>query len=215
MAREALASVTGGDTLTADGRLAVRAPLAGVVTARNIVPGVRVAAGDALFSILDPSVVWLTVNVPAARAGDVREGSIAHFRLEGSSRLYVTGSMISRVGMLDSVTRTIPVTYRVANPDGSITVGANARAAVRTGRRVAGLVIPASAVLEEDGRPIAYVQVEGELFEKRELQLGAREGDRIVILGGLAAGERVVTGAAYQVRLASLSTSVPAEGHEH
>jgi RND family efflux transporter MFP subunit len=207
--------VTGGDTLTVDGRLAVRAPLAGVVTARNVVPGVRVSAGDPLFSILDPSVVWLTVNVPAARAGDVREGSIAHFQVEGSSRLHVSGSMISRIGVLDSVTRTTPVTYRVPNPDGSITVGANARAAVRTGRRVTGLVIPASAVLEEDGRPIAWVQVEGELFEKRDLRLGAREGDRIVVLGGLAAGERLVTGAAYQLRLASLSNSVPTEGHEH
>jgi hypothetical protein len=32
---------------------------------------------------------------------------------------------------------------------------------------------------------------------------------------GIRAGERVVTGAAYQVRLASLSTAVPAHGHEH
>jgi len=215
VAREALAGLAGGDPLTSDGRLPIRAPLAGIVTARHIVPGVRVAAGDALFSIVDPSVVWLTVNVPAARAGDVRSGSIAHFRLEGSSRLHQSGRMISRVRMLDSVTRTISVTYQVANPDGGITIGANARAAVRTGGRVNGLVIPASAVLEEDGRPIAYVQVEGELFEKRDLRLGAREGDRVVILGGLVAGERVVTGAAYQVRLASLSTSVPAEGHEH
>jgi hypothetical protein len=35
------------------------------------------------------------------------------------------------------------------------------------------------------------------------------------VLTGIVAGERVVTGAAYQVRLASLSTSVPAQGHEH
>ena len=117
--------------------------------------------------------------------------------------------------MLDSLTRTIPVVYEVSNRDGSITIGANAHAAVRTGRRVIGLVLPASAVLDEDGRPIAYVQVEGELFERRELRLGARDGDRVLVLSGLEPGERVVTGSAYQVRLASLSTSVPAEGHEH
>ena len=125
------------------------------------------------------------------------------------------GRMISRGAMLDSMTRTIPVVYEVANPRGVVTIGANARVAVRTGRRVAGLVVPASALLDEDGRPIAYVQVEGELFEKRDLRLGGREGDRVIVLGGLKPGDRVVTGAAYQVRLASLSTSVPAEGHEH
>jgi RND family efflux transporter MFP subunit len=215
VAREALAGLTGGGALTADGRLPIRSPLAGVVTARQIVPGARVAPGEELFSIVDPSVVWLSVNVPAARAGDVHPGSGALFRLEGSPMEHEARRMVSRGSMLDSLTRTIPVVYEVLNRGGSITLGANARASVRTGRRVTGLVLPGSAVLDEDGRPIAYVQVEGELFEKRELRLGGREGGRVLVLGGLGAGDRVVTGAAYQVRLASLSTSVPAEGHEH
>jgi hypothetical protein len=76
-------------------------------------------------------------------------------------------------------------------------------------------VIPLSAVLDEDGRPVAYVQVEGERFERRDLTLGGTSGDTALVLSGIEAGERVVTGAAYQVRLASLSTSVPAHGHEH
>jgi multidrug efflux pump subunit AcrA (membrane-fusion protein) len=185
------------------------------VTARHIVPGARVAPGEALFSIVDPSVVWLSVNVPAAMVSEVRAGSGTLFRLEGSPLSYESRRMISRGSMLDSITRTIPVVYEVVNRGGGITIGANARASVRTGRRVTGLVLPASAVLDEDGRPIAYVQVEGELFEKRELRLGGREGNRVLVLGGLKPGDRVVTGAAYQVRLASLSTSVPAEGHEH
>jgi membrane fusion protein, heavy metal efflux system len=86
---------------------------------------------------------------------------------------------------------------------------------VRTGLRQPGVVIPSSAVLDEDGRPIAYVQAEGEAFEKRELTIGGREGDRVLVRAGVKLGDRVVTGAAYQVRLASLSTSVPAHGHEH
>lgn len=215
VAREALAGLAGGGELTTDGRLPIRAPISGVVTARHLVTGARVAPGDELFSIVDPSLVWLSVNVPAARVGEVRSGSGALFRLEGSLRSHQAGRMISRASVLDSITRTMLVVYEVANRDGGIPIGANARAAVRTGRRVSGLVIPASAVLDEDGRPIAYVQVEGELFEKRELRIGGREGDRVIVLGGLKLGERVVTGAAYQVRLASLSTSVPAEGHEH
>jgi RND family efflux transporter MFP subunit len=215
VAREALAGLSGGGTLTADGRLPIRAPISGEVTARLVVPGARVAPGEALFSIVDPSVVWLAVNVPAARLDDVRRGSGAFFRLEGSEQTHEARRMISRGSVVDSMTRTIPVVYETANPRGAIAIGANARVAIRSGRWVTGLVIPASAVLDQDGRPIAYVQVEGELFEKRELRLGGREGDRVLVLGGIASGDRVVTGAAYQVRLASLSTSVPAEGHEH
>jgi membrane fusion protein, heavy metal efflux system len=59
------------------------------------------------------------------------------------------------------------------------------------------------------------VQAEGERFEKRELTIGGRDRDRTLVLSGIQRGDRVVTGAAYQVRLASLSTAVPAHGHEH
>ncbi|MHB1298497.1 MAG: efflux RND transporter periplasmic adaptor subunit, partial [Gemmatimonadaceae bacterium] len=78
-----------------------------------------------------------------------------------------------------------------------------------------GVVIPSSAVLEEDGRPVAYVQLHGEAFEKRDLTVGGAEGGRTLVLSGIRPGEYVVTGAPYQVRLASLSTAVPAEGHAH
>jgi multidrug efflux pump subunit AcrA (membrane-fusion protein) len=91
----------------------------------------------------------------------------------------------------------------------------NAQVAVGTGQQAEGVVISSSAILEEDGRPVAYVQPEGERFEKRELQIGGASGGRTLVLSGIKAGERIVTGAAYQVRLASLSTSVPAHGHEH
>ena len=125
------------------------------------------------------------------------------------SRTVAVGSMV------DPATRTVPVLYEVENPEGMIKVGAHARVVVHTGERAEGVVILDAAVLEEDGRPIAYVQPEGESFERRELVLGPRAGDRVLVRQGIAPGERVVTGAAYQVRLASLSTAVPAHGHEH
>jgi multidrug efflux pump subunit AcrA (membrane-fusion protein) len=179
------------------------------------VAGERVAAGDRLVSVVDPSVLWLSVNVPAARVAEVRPRSSALFRLEGSPSTYETHRMISRGAVLDSMSRTLPVVYEVDNPDGAITIGSNARAAIRTGKQVTGLVVPDAAILDEDGRPIGYVQVAGELFERRELRVGGRDGNRVLILGGLKLGDRLVVGAAYQVRLAALSTSVPAEGHAH
>lgn len=210
-AKEAL----GGYSADEGGRVTVRAPVGGVIAERRITPGSRVEAGAPLFTIVDASVVWLRVNVPAAQAPNVSRSSGVEFQVEGSPRTYAARRVISVGSVIDSLSRTVPVLLEVANPDGSLKVGANARVAVRTGRRERGVTIPASAVLDEDGRPIAYVQPEGESFEKRELLVAGRESGRVLVRGGLKAGERVVTGAAYQVRLASLSTSVPAHGHEH
>lgn len=212
-AHEAIAGL--GGSATEKGQLAVRTPISGVVAGRSIAPGSRVEAGTSLFAVVDPRVVWLRVNVPAAMAPRVSRSSGATFRPEGADGEYLVGRTVSVGSMIDSLSRTVPVIYEVANPDGSIKVGANARVAVRTGQRVEGVVIPTSAVLDEDGRPIAYVQTEGETFEKRELTLGGTDGEWALVRSGIEEGERVVTGAAYQVRLASLSTAVPAHGHEH
>jgi RND family efflux transporter MFP subunit len=212
-AREALAGIAGASDST--GQLPIRAPIAGVVASRRVIPGSRVAGGDLLFSIVDPSVVWLEVHVPAARAARLSAATGAAFRLEGSERTYQTRRTVSVGSVVDSLTRTLLVLYEAANPDRTIKVGATATVAVATGTQIRGVVVPSSAILDEDGRPICYVQASGERFEKREPTLGGNDGTHAVVLSGLRPGERVVTGAAYQVRLASLSTSVPAEGHAH
>ena len=213
-AREALAGFSGG-ALSANGRLAVSSPIAGVVARRTIAPGRRVEAGAPLFTVVDPSVVWLSVNVPAAQASLVGRSSGATFELEGATRQYETRRVVSIGSVIDSLSRTLPVIYEVANADGSVKVGATARVGVRTGATQQGVVVPASAILDEDGRPIVYVQPEGETFEKRSIRIGGQDGDRVLVLDGLKPGERIVTAAAYQVRLASLSTAAPAHGHEH
>jgi membrane fusion protein, heavy metal efflux system len=214
-AREALSGLAGGGAIGSGGRLAVRSPISGVIAERSIAPGSRVEAGTPLFTVVDPSVVWLKVNVPADRAPLVSTGSAATFRVGGFNRQYRAERAVSVGSVVDPTSRTVPVIYAVPNPDRSIKVGSTATAGVYTDRRTSGVIIPTSAILDEEGRSVAYVQVEGELFERRELTLGGVENDRTLVTSGIRKGERVVTGAAYQVRLASLSTSVPAHGHEH
>jgi len=214
-AREALAAFGGADAGRADGRIAIHAPLTGVVASRSLAPGSRVEAGAELFTVVDPSVVWLDVRVPAGEAARVSPASQATFRIPGSSDVWRAGRTVSVGGVIDSISRSVPVIYEVPNPGGTLKVGMHAQVAVGTGRELKGVVVPSAAILEEDGRPVAYVQPEGERFEKREVTVGGTSDDRTLILSGISDGERVVTGAAYQVRLASLSTSVPAHGHEH
>ena len=213
-AREALAGFGDGSTRD-DGRLVVRAPISGVIASRMAAPGGRVEAGAELFTIVDPAILWLDARVPAADAARVGASSTAQFRVPGSETLWRTSRTIAVGSIIDSVTRTVPVLYQLANERGVLKAGMHAQVAVSTGQRVAGLVVPSSAVLEEDGRSIVFVQPEGERFEKRVVALGGRDGTRSLVVAGLVAGERVVTGAAQQVRLASLSTAVPAHGHEH
>ena len=105
--------------------------------------------------------------------------------------------------------------YEVPNPDGRLRIGMSLTVYVETARAEEALVVPTSALVDEDGRTVAFVQLAGETFEKRDLTLGIRDGPVVQVLGGLSEGERVVTQGAYAVRLASVSTTLPAHGHAH
>jgi multidrug efflux pump subunit AcrA (membrane-fusion protein) len=79
----------------------------------------------------------------------------------------------------------------------------------------ARVAVPAEAIVIDQSLPTAYVMLEGELFQKRELELGVKDGDRVEVLRGIAPGERVATRGAYLVKLAALSPASFGPGHQH
>jgi multidrug efflux pump subunit AcrA (membrane-fusion protein) len=67
----------------------------------------------------------------------------------------------------------------------------------------------------EAGRPYVFVQLGGERFARRFIEIVSRDGDLVGIKSGVTPGERVVTRGAYDVQLASAAKELPAEGHVH
>jgi multidrug efflux pump subunit AcrA (membrane-fusion protein) len=76
-------------------------------------------------------------------------------------------------------------------------------------------VLPSDAVLMEAGRPYVFVQVGGEEFARRFIEVASRDGDIVGVKSGVKPGERVVIRGAYEVQLASAAKGLPAEGHVH
>ena len=84
------------------------------------------------------------------------------------------------------------------------------------GRQQEGtIVLPKSALIEEQGNYFVYVQLCPESYSKQEVKLGMTNGNDIEIISGLTAGQAVVTQGAYHVKLASTSNALPAHNHEH
>jgi cobalt-zinc-cadmium efflux system membrane fusion protein len=77
------------------------------------------------------------------------------------------------------------------------------------------VAIPTEAVVMDQGLPTAYVMLEGELFQRRDLELGARDGDWVEVVRGVERGERVATRGAYLIKLAALSPASFGAGHAH
>lgn len=208
-------SATGAGGVGGDYRLRLTSPINGVIALRSFVPGGRVSAGTPLFTIVDPRTAWLRVQVPAQVAAGIPSRARATFTTDGSQQVRTTSRLVSVGSVLDPRTRTVPVVFEIADAGGLFTFGQLAQVAVPTGGTVTGVVIPNRAILDDNGTPVAYIQVGGESFERRVLSLGASDGEHTHIVAGIRPGEMVVTSGAFHVRLASLAGDDFAGGHAH
>lgn len=78
------------------------------------------------------------------------------------------------------------------------------------------IVLPVSALIEEQGHFFVFVALEHEgEYVKKEVRIGASDGINRQILQGLNEGDRVVTQGAYAVKLASMSNAMPEHSHQH
>jgi RND family efflux transporter MFP subunit len=214
VARAALAAMGA----PADGayELALMAPIAGVINERHLAAGQRVAAGDLLFSIVDPRAVWMRFNVPAMDAGRTSATSGATFSVEGSDRVYRTSKVVSVGNDIDPDRRTLSVIVEIDNADLSLKGGMLGDGRLLLGDPIGGIAVPNSAIRDEDGVFVAYVQIGGETFERRAVRVGPSDGEWTLVESGIRPGERVVTLGAYQVKLSSLNTSELSDhGHVH
>jgi len=202
-------------TPDADGLFVIRAPVGGVIAQRNAVTGANVAAGMILFRVVDASQVHVVGQVPEADAAKARTVSAAEIEIPGRQDRVPAGRLASVGRVLDPQSRTLPITFAFDNRTLSLPVGQSVFLHLLMETLAPRPVVPAAAVVDDAGRPIVFVQREGETFERRAVTLGPRTGDLVQIVEGVQAGDRVVTKGAYLVRLASLSTSVPAHGHVH
>ena len=126
----------------------------------------------------------------------------------------MNGKLLSYGKSNDASTLFIPVTFSFDNK-GEVVPGSMVDVFLKLQPFEGAIVIPVSALIEEQGVFYAYVQTAGESFVKRTLSLGGSDGFQVKVLAGLKEGERVVTKGAYQIKLSSASGAIPAHGHAH
>ena len=194
---------------------ALRAPIAGRVAEVHAALGASFDEGAALFRIVRTDRVELQAQVPPSEAP---LPPIASVQLEVAGRpdpIPLKHDHVHDAGVIDPKTRALPVQIEVENRGGQLLIGQTGTAVIYTGRTQRVPVVPREAVLMEAGRPYVFVQIGGETFSRRYIDIVSRDGDVVGIRSGVRTGDRVVTRGAYEVQLASAAKGLPAEGHVH
>lgn len=174
--------------------LAVRAPIAGVVVQKSIMPGQFIQAGTTVcFVLSNVSTVWTQGHVfdsdlPSIHVGDPvdEENTSIHRKFHG-----VVSYIAAQV---DPATRTTLVRIVTQNPEGLLKKDMFVQTDIHTRTQKNVLTVPVPSVLHDaQNQPFVYVEVEPGKFAQRQITAGAQHGDEVEVLSGLKAGERVVS----------------------
>jgi cobalt-zinc-cadmium efflux system membrane fusion protein len=194
----------------------LQAPIGGRLAEVMVTLGASYDEGAPLFRIVRTDRVEVEVQVPAANVVVARE--TVGLRLEFPGQPIspeLEPDHVHDSGVLDPTTRALALQMEIENPDEQLLIGQVGTALLYTRTRQQWPVVPRTAVLTESGRPYVFVQLGGERFVRRFIEIAATEGDLVAVQRGVMLGERVVAQGAYEVQLASAATGLPTEGHVH
>ena len=194
----------------------LRAPIAGRIAEIYAALGASYDEGAPLFRIVRTDRVELQAQVPPSDAPLSHAITALAFEVPGRpDPIELVPDHVHDAGVIDAKTRALPVQIEVDNRGGQLLVGQTGTAVIYLGRTQRFPVVPREAVLMEGGRPYVFVQIGGESFARRPVEIVSRDGEVVGIRSGVMPGERVVTTGAYDIQLASAATGLPAEGHVH
>ena len=194
----------------------VVSPISGFVKNVLVAEGQYVSIGQPIASVSQNRNLVLKAEVSQKFFSKLPLISSANFKTAYDGKTYkaLNGKLLSFGKSNDANTLFIPVTFSFDNK-GEVVPGSLVDVYLKLQPFDGAIVIPVSALIEEQGMFYAYVQTAGESFVKRELKLGGSDGINIQVLSGLNEGERVVTKGAYQIKLATASGAIPLHGHAH
>jgi cobalt-zinc-cadmium efflux system membrane fusion protein len=172
----------------------ISAPIAGVVVDRQVGPGqyVQAAAGTPVFTIADPSSVWLLANVREAAAASVRAGDIMFVRVPAYPQREFRARVTYVAALVDSATHRLAVRAEIDNRDGALKPEMFATFRIQTSDATQSPAIPEAAVVYEgDAAHVWVVQGDG-LLAYRSIRTGRTNDGLVEVLEGLKPGERIV-----------------------
>ena len=177
----------------APGTSAIVSPIDGVVTASGITLGEMVETSRDAFTVADPSQIQVLANLYGHDMTSVKAGDRATVEAPVPNHPRFEGRVRSVNAAIDPATYTAPARIEIANPDGALRANMFVSVEIAADLGRDGVTVPAAAIQQTEGGPIAFVRLADDRFEKRGLSLGVQRADWVEVRSGVAAGETLAT----------------------
>jgi membrane fusion protein, heavy metal efflux system len=213
-AAERLRTLGLGTTGKAGSLIELRAPIAGIVVARDAVVGQPVDPDSSIATIVELGQVWFLGRLFENDLARVSVGAPAEVQLNAYPEERFNGPVELVGRQIDPVARTVTARIRLQNREDILRLGLFGTARIASGRAPAGapsLVVPRSAVAEINGKPVVFVRHPDDDFELHPVVLGHAALGKVEVLSGLREGEEVVVDGAFTLKSLVLKSTFAEE----
>jgi len=195
----------------------ITAPFDGYIKSISINNGDFVNQGAQLLTIGSDRSRLLETQVSASYASSLQTIQNVFYQKENDlwSSINASGGSVLSVGKEVQSTKPMLSVYAQVTEEITMPEGSFMEVEIAYGEAKKCILIPEASLLEDYGSYSVIAQLSGESFERRPVKIGRRNGEYVAVKEGLKAGEVVVTKGAYQVKMASMSGTTPAHGHDH
>lgn len=191
-------------------RYELRAPLTGVVIAKDVTVGEAVEGAETIFTIADLSTVWTDITVSPSHLSAVRTGQqvVVH---SDDQNIEVSGIVTYVESLMGEETRSARARVVIPNPNGMWKPGLFVNVHLTQNETVVPMAVKAEALQTFRDWEVVFIKV-GDLFEARPLELGRREGEWVEVLSGLTPGLQYVTRNSFVVKADVMKSGA---SHDH
>lgn len=197
---------------------AISSNMSGYLKSLLVKEGDYVTVGQPLLNVTKNRRLFLRAEVSERYYSSLKGVSSANFKTPYDDRVYrlsdLKGRLVSFGKASDANSFYVPITFEFDNR-GGVVPGSFVEVYLLSTPIPNVISVPRAALTEASGLFFVYIQLDEDCYRKQEVKLGVDNGSEVQIVSGLKAGDKVVTCGAYQVKLASASSAIPAHSHEH
>ena len=199
--------------------LELDAPFDGEVAAVHVSPGATIEAGETLARIVRTDAVWLEALLSPTDAAQLTPGQPIRglvltpagraqpFELNEVRLVSVSPEASERTGKVTAF-------FETGAASGAPALGTTVDGMILLDETRSGIVVPSTALVDDGGVSVVYLQLSGESFLRQPVRVLERQGTRVLV-DGLEPGQRLVHRGGETIRRSSLMSSGEVHGHVH
>jgi multidrug efflux pump subunit AcrA (membrane-fusion protein) len=168
----------------------IRAPFDGYVQKRLVSLGELVKAQAPVMSVVRIDPLKVTAEIPERMAPWIKTGAPVALNVDAYPERKFTGTLTRISPAVNTQTRAFPFEAQVPNAEALLKPGTFARVHIETSQEDRVVTVPYASLQYRYGVNRVFV-LEKDTLAVRELKVGERLGDRVEVLSGVKAGDRI------------------------